>query len=79
MITNKFNGFSIQYSEPITQDNYYKSYIQYTKDDSDYMITLMPQFFYLDMAIQLTSENEEEVLEGLRAYKWTVQNHLNNL
>lgn len=74
---NNFSNFKIEYSEEVTEDNYFKKNIVFHGEEG--YVTLLSYFFYLDMAKQLTSKNEKEVLEGLKAYKWAVQEHLNRI
>lgn len=74
---NNFSAFKIEYSEEVTEDNYFKKNIIFHGKEG--CVTFLSYFFYLDMAKQLTSKNEKEVLEGLKAYKWAVQEHLNRI
>lgn len=79
MLENKFSNFSIKYREPVNEDNYYKNYIVFISDELDYEIRIQNYFLCLDMAKQITSDNEEVVKAGLKWYKEDIIRHANNL
>ena len=79
MIENRFSNFSIKYREPVNEDNYYKNYIVFVSDELDYEVQIQNYFLCLDMAKQITSDNEEVVKAGLKWYKEDIIRHTNNL
>jgi hypothetical protein len=79
MLENRFSNFSIKYREPVNEDNYYKNYIVFVSDELDYEVRIQNYFLCLDMAKQITSDNEEIVKAGLKWYKEEIINHANKI
>ena len=74
---NKFSNFTIEYLEEVTEDNYFKNNIMYKGPEGP--IKLFAYYFFLDLAKQLTSTDEDVVKEGLRTYKEELQNTIDRI
>lgn len=77
MIRHEFSNFAIEYCKEVTEDNYHKQNIIYEGPED--CTTLQAYFFWLDLAKDLTSLDENKVKEALKWYKYTVENHLRTI
>lgn len=77
-MTNKFENFWVSFKEKPNQDNFHKLHFDIYQD-GEYKGTLSPDNISLHTAILLASTNVEEVKEGFKLYKKSVEFWLNRL
>ena len=75
---NKFENFWVSFKEQPNQDNFHKIHFDIYQDGK-YKGTLNPDNISLSTAALLASTNVEEVKEGFKWYKRSVEFWLNRL
>lgn len=70
---NKFENFQIEFKEHPTIDNYFRYNITVNDKDGKFVTTLVAHYFSLCCAELLTSDKIEDVRNGFKIYKESVE------